>query len=208
MRASVALIAACLSLAGSIAHAASTIVSVDGTDQPWSYVDGGLNTGFQFGVDDGTAPTTVSSFIVAGTTISIQYLDGLTSAFGPPPSVDGDGYVGSVFKNAEPGSTGTFFPSIHMDFSLQDIFLQALVGTFADATGTIVDSPFAVRNGPLEIVVPTGATQLLLGMNDDLFEDNVGALRVLVAEVPEPATLVLLGAGLLGLGLRRRLTPR
>ncbi len=183
---------------------------------PWEWVSGGLNDAFQYGVLDGSGPVIVDASsgidFSPGGILTIEYLTGLTSAFGNPGGdVDADGYVGSVFKNDDPGSTGEFFPSLYtpMDW---DTFLQALMGVFTDASGSIVGTPFEVGNGPTAVAIPVGATQLQLGFNDDLFADNTGSLRVQVSGpdrpgvVPEPASL-LVWAGLAavgGLAIRRR----
>jgi hypothetical protein len=57
-------------------------------------------------------------------------------------------------------------------------------------------------------IVPVGATRLFLGTMDgyDWF-NNVGSLDVTATNVPEPATIVLVGAGLFG-AVRRRVRRR
>ena len=191
--------------------------SVDGQAGPW---DAALNAALHhYGVADNLSPTVFDASdgltFSAGDTMTIEYVSGLTSAFGGAPVVDGAGYIGLPFKNDDPGSSGMFFPSLYMDFSMSDIFLNALVGTFADSTGMIVGTPFAVNNGPLTVVVPVGASQLQLGVNDDIFVDNTGALvaRVSqnVAAVPEPGSFTLLILGLAFLGristMKRGVSP-
>jgi hypothetical protein len=80
------------------------------------------------------------------------------------------------------------------------------MGTFTDLAGNIVGTPFAVFNGPLAVVVPVGAAQLQLGIDDDVFADNSGSLLVQVTgpdAVPEPTSLLLLGSALALVGLIR-----
>ena len=193
----------------SSASAGAIIRSVDGLAMPWVWIDGGLNDSFQYGILDGLSPTVVDAgdgiAVVAGNTIDVVYLTGLTSAFGGVPYSDAVGDTAYDASN-NLGSTGTFFPSLYL--SPYPIYLNALVGTFANVTGTIVGTPFHIGLGG-SFLVPVGATQLQLGLNDDLFADNTGSFRICVSDageclatVPEPVSASLLALGLSGLAAR------
>ena len=86
-----------------------------------------------------------------------------------------------------------------------DINLMELVGTFADGSGKIVGTPFFVGASRTRIV-PVGATQLQLGINDDVYNDNGGSFLVSVTNVPEPEgwLIMLSGIGLLCFVFRGR----
>lgn len=120
------------------------------------------------------------------------------------------------------------------------VFLMSLVAALTDDAGNIIGSPFSIGtvspyatdpSDPLNDSVgrafgigisfnsvPGGATYLNLGINDDLFFDNGGALQVCVASsdaditncmtpastVPEPGTLGLLALGAVSASLLRR----
>jgi hypothetical protein len=92
-----------------------------------------------------------------------------------------------------------------------DINLMELVGTFADSTGVIVGTPFFVGASRV-VTVPTGATRLQLGINDDVYGDNGGSFSADVTIVPEPGTVWLLLPALGALALKghatRSLRPR
>ncbi len=225
---------ASVSLAAS-AHAASfAVVTVQGTDMPWVWVDGGQNDAFKFGDQDGTGPATFnfsSLGIGAGGSYGLLWVGGLTSAFGGPPTVDNGGYAGSVFKNDDPGSSGNYFPSLYLggDYgTLPDsgVFLNALVGAFTDGSGNVLN-PFSLGtyydDGSKLIGISgnlgSGVTAVQFGMNDDIFSDNTGSLSVCVDAgdgtcfahfyggsnpVPEPTTWALMIVGLGSLGMAMR----
>ncbi len=70
----------------------------------------------------------------------------------------------------------------------------------------IIGTPFAIGDNGT-VTVPAGASELLLGINDDIFSDNTGSWTVsvtgptAVSTVPLPAALPLFATGLAGLGL-------
>jgi hypothetical protein len=157
-------------------------------------------------VSDHIAPSIINSSsgldFTAGNTLTINYLNGKTNAYGASPEVDAKGYFGSpstYITNNFGGSSGLQFPSKYM-MADWDTYLNQLVGTFADATGAIIGTPFAIGLGRT-VSIPVGATQLQLGINDDIFVDNTGELNLAVsqsASVPEPSTIF--GLGVLGFG--------
>lgn len=69
------------------------------------------------------------------------------------------------------GPTPNFYPTLG---------LVGLCGCFTDATGAIIGQPFPIGNGPLTLKVPTGATQLQLGINDDILSGNRGSFTIAV----------------------------
>ncbi len=186
------------------ASGATFTASVDSKDMPWTWSNGGLNTSFQYGSLNGSGPAIINASdgvsFGAGSSINLSYVSGTTSTCGRCPQVDANGWTAA--------STGNSDPSKYI--SISPVYLMGLVGTFADSAGAIVGTPFTIGDEPASLLVPTGATQLQLGLNDDNFQDNSGSLNVLVSgaaagtSTPEPATFLLLGAALCtGAGVRR-----
>jgi hypothetical protein len=52
-----------------------------------------------------------------------------------------------------------------------------LVGAYTDGSG-IVKSVLCIGNGPVSFTVPVGATQLQLGINDNVYADNTGSFTI------------------------------
>ena len=106
----------------------------------------------------------------AGDVLTIQYNSGLWCAgtyVGEAYCVDANGYT-KAYGPADDHPLGTstvYAPSKWADPKTYPIYLMQLVGTFADARGQIVGTPFKVGNGPINVTVPSGATQLQLGSN-------------------------------------------
>lgn len=199
-------VVAALAAMGSTASAVT--VTVTGQTQPWDPI---LNSGASFGANDGLAPTSVDASdglnFSEGAVLYVEALSGETKAWPAGAWVDANGYL-TYAANFGKGASGNFFPSKYFDFATYPSYLNALIGTFADASGVIVGTPFEIGLSK-QLIVPTGAVQLLMGVNDDLFADNSGALTVSVtntplAAVPVPASLPLLLGSVSLLALRRR----
>jgi len=201
----VCLIAPASALAGTVD------VTVDSHAGPWLQ---SVNTSSDYGVGDNSGPVTLN--VIALESVTIQYLSGFTNEFGTDPllNVDANGLVGE-FPSNNPGSSGKNFPGFYTA-DPANVFLGEFLGTFADSTGKIVGTPFAIGDGPLSFTAPLGATTLLLGINDDIYADNSGQLLVSVtaptisAAVPEPSTWAMMLLGFAGIGFmayRRKSKP-
>jgi len=198
------IVAAALSLS-TVAYAADVTVFVNGASGPW---DIAANPTFPYaniaccgGLDIHLGPTSVSNpslpFVV-GDSLTIQYVSGLADAGGAHELSDANG---RTWWPADAGAPGQYIPGTN--------YLLELVGTFADSSGKIVGNPFTIGNSLVGLIIPTGATQLLMGFNDGWYTDNGSGLNMNVAEVasiPEPETyaMMLAGLGLLAFAARRR----
>jgi len=196
-----------LSLAATATLASAGTIDVTktvlGTQGPWTF-SGSLNSSFQYGTDSELPPAVFSASdgfdFAAGGTFTITYLTGTVSVGAAFPFTDANGDTALPVDNT-PGSSGKVFPSAYMDPTTYPINLGELVGTFANSSGMIVGTPFKVGDSA-SVTIPAGATQLQLGINDDIFGDNSGFYSVEVggpsapvpSTVPEPSTWGSLGA--------------
>lgn len=199
---------------GLYAGTVTQIVGVSGTTMPWLWTSGGLNTSFQYGFQDGTAPVFVCSTdgfsFTEGATLDITFLGGSTrnDVNNPavvPAGVDGydPGHNVVLATNSIVGQrSGMHYATNYI--SGDPVYLNSLLGVFADSNGTLVGTGFAIGNS-LSVVVPVGATRLQFGIDDDIFFDNDGLLTVLVQQdtqpIPEPGTLHLMALAFVATGI-------
>jgi hypothetical protein len=183
-----------------IASALIITKTVAGNAGPWDWVNGGLNTAYQYANENNLSsqsatPTVISaadgfSFSV-GDSLTISYLSGgVISGIGRP-SFDANG--ATIFGPLDNVLLGTYGPgpSYYMNPATYPILYTELVGTFANSSGQVVGTPFPIGN-LRTITVPSGATRLQLGANDNLYVDNSGSWNIQITQVPEPATWSML----------------
>ena len=212
------LFVACLAVAccgAAISRADPITVNVNGASGPW---DTSLNPAYGYGVAVGgednvnAAPEVVNSSsglpLAAGDQLIIvavyspDYVPTATpysgGSYGAPSPFTPllAGAYGSYWSNADglggypsngPGAPGFYIST--------PTFLEELVGVFT-SDGVIVGSPFAIGNGPVSEVIPVGANELSLGINDAWYNDNGGGVNVSITEistaVPDGAATILM----------------
>jgi hypothetical protein len=139
--------------------------TIPATSIPWSTL--GINASFVWNWDNiGTDPIAIP--IEAGESITIEYVSGsgLYSAAGTASDLDGD-------EGGESGVTRPFPEDFASDGP--DIGVLGLIGTFADELGNIIaGGVHNIGNGPRTLTAPSGAKQILLGLNDTFFGPGSG----------------------------------
>ncbi len=165
-------------------------------------MNGGLNTNYQYGTGDQGAPTIISAAdgiaFVAGDSIQLQYLSGLVTPavneLSTYPYVDANGETSQPAPDNSSSPGFGIAPSYYMPSSTYPIYFEELVGTFADSSGKIIGTPFAIGDSAT-IVVPIGATQLQLGVNDAGYSNDGGTLSIEVSNVPQASSPAFVAPG-------------
>jgi VCBS repeat-containing protein len=154
----------------------SVDMTVNSRSGPWLIT--GTNPWYAY---DAAAPATIVNSgnfpIVAGETINFLATSGQTRTWSEAPFVDANGHPGGVVNT---GTLGTYMPGHWVPGGAQ---VNALLGTFTDSNGIIVGDPFLIGASSTNVVVPTGATQIMMGLSDDIFGDNTGQINVTVTRV-------------------------
>ncbi|MGD0436667.1 MAG: hypothetical protein ABSB86_09380 [Bryobacteraceae bacterium] len=177
------------------ALAQSTTITVNGTQGPWLP---SLNPSFNYGSNNNLAPAVVSASsgvsFAPGGTLTVTYVSGQVNVFpeGGFPATDANG------DSADPTNTTVIagygsYPSYFMNPSSYPVYASELVGAFAN-NGVIVGTPFPIGDGPVNLTIPAGASQLLLGVDDNDYSDNVGSWNISVSSaapvITGPSTTV------------------
>jgi hypothetical protein len=207
------------------------IVAVNGDAAPWSVSANSKYDYVAFGAAGAAASAVVnvvgysSVSLAASGTVTEAFYEGYGDYFsvsGIAPtgvySNDGNKYYGTgnspyVMTGWGPDADGrsNSLPSNFIETSNTgaDILWGALLATFVNGNGVIVGTPFAPGLSDQDIAVPTGATELLLGVNEDYFGAGTSTAWTVTATlmqggvgggVPEAPTYLMGLLGMLALG--------
>lgn len=159
---------------------------VAGTAMPWLWTPNGINSAFQYSIQDGTGPTRLSMAALhakPGQTINVHYLSGTVSVGASVSPTDADGtHEMTEYAHAGQGSTGRYLASQYI--TPLPVPLGELLGAFTDKNGALVTRPFAIGDGPALLKVPPEAEFLQFGTCDDLYADNTGTYTISVTVKP------------------------
>ena len=166
------------------AAAQSTTVTVNANQGPWVQT---LNPSFNYGDGTNAAPTVVGASsgipFTPGGTVTLTYVSGLVNVFpeGGFTATDANGYSGDATNNMVLGNGS--YPSYFISSTSYPVYASELIGTFAN-NGVMVGTPFPIGDGPKTFTIPSGANQLLLGVDDNDYADNTGSWQIKATYAP------------------------
>lgn len=147
-------------------------VTVPGDTTPWRWVNGGINTNYQFGDGSGSNPAVApTGTLQPGQALSIT-ATGVVDSKGAAPS----GPAGSPPPTGDDIVSGLCFPTFYMPGS--QLGIGGLCAAFTDSSGNVIQ-PLSVGSSAT-FNVPSGATQVQFGVSDNVLGDNTGSFTVTV----------------------------
>lgn len=165
-----------MALVAAPAAAKDVTVRVDARAMPWRV---GVNPKMPFGRGDGKGPAIVMGMnLLSGTKVRFKATGSTDTIVGGEKF--GPSGQAAYVTDANTGGSGSFFPSRYVPATQYPLRLNQLVGSFINADGHIIGTPFAIGDSA-ELEIPDGAAAIALGINDDIFSDNSGALDVVVS---------------------------
>jgi len=97
---------------GFVVSVNSTTVNVPPTAMPWTWATGGLNNGYQFGLNDGTNPIVAATGLTQGQVVQVAYQSGTVStSFPASPLVNANGNQATLTGVTQ--TNGSNYPTLY-----------------------------------------------------------------------------------------------